>query len=502
MNDNKSSKFNKEYIEELNTDDAGFDMSRNLNQRCINTLKSANTECDVSGKLNEECGVFAIYDRSGEIDVAQLTYYALYALQHRGQEACGIAVNDNGKISVHKDVGLVKEVFDNDILDSLKGQSALGHVLYTIEDEDGKENSEPMVIRYKKGKLAISYNGRLVNCDEIRRNMAEEGVLFQSTSDAELILNLISRNAVGTSAFEETLIKTQDAIKGAYAFAIMTPNEIYGLRDPLGIKPLCIGRIDDSYLLASESCALDAVGATFVRDVEPGEIVSIDADGFKTLYKVDNDKTSFCVFEHVYFARPDSVIDGASVYNARINMGIQLAKESPVDADIVVGVPDSGISAAIGYSRESGIKYETAIVKNRYIGRTFIKPKQMDRDEGVKIKLNVLKSAVEGKRVVLIDDSIVRGTTIKNLINLLRDGGAKEVHIRISSPPFVYPCKYGIDTPSQSSLVAYNYTIDEIKENIGADSLAFISVDGILKTPVGSKCGFCTACFTGEYPVL
>lgn len=456
----------------------------------------------INNKLQEKCGVFAIDDFSGELDVARLAYYALLALQHRGQEACGIAVKDSGTVIAHKDIGLVNDVFNDVVLRYLNGHSALGHVLYIADKKARRDNVEPFVIRYRNGQLAISMNGCLVNGEELRNSLEEEGVIFQSSSDSELILSLISRNSIGSDSFVDALLKTLVTIKGAYAFAIMSEKGICGVRDPLGIKPLCIGKLQNSYVLASESVAFDTIGAEFIRDVEPGEIVFLEQDGIKSIRYSSKNESKLCIFEHVYYARPDSIMDGASVYLARVNMGRQLAKESPVEADIVCGVPDSGISSAIGYSIESGITYCTAIVKNRYIGRTFIKPEQNAREINVRIKLNVLKEAVKDKRIVLIDDSIVRGTTTKNLIRLMKEAGAREVHIRIASPPFIYPCKYGLDTPSKESLVASRLTIEEIRKNIVADSLEFISLEGLLNTPEGSRGGFCSACFTGKYPVL
>lgn len=452
-------------------------------------------------KLREECGVFGIFDRDG-LDVARLTYYGLYSLQHRGQESAGIAVNDNETILYHKDMGLVPEIFNDVVINHLKGQIAIGHVRYSTTGASLRENAQPMVIKYRNGQLALAHNGNLVNASEIRTKLEDTGTIFQSTIDSEVILNLIARFRISSENMEETMLKVTKEIKGSYALVVLTPKRLIGVRDPLGIRPLCIGKIgESSYVLASESCALDSVGATFIRDVEPGEMVFIDKRGIKSI-KIDEPKDSkLCVFEFIYFARPDSYIDGASVYRARFEAGRQLAIEHPVDADLVIGVPDSGLTAAIGFAKESGIPYGEGFMKNRYVGRTFIQPDQAQREIGVKIKLNPIKATVEGKRIVMIDDSIVRGTTSKRIVQSLKEAGAKEVHMRVSSPPVKYSCYYGIDTPSRQHLVAASKSVEEIREFVGADSLGFLSLEGLIKTPVGSKCGFCDACFGGEYPV-
>ncbi|MFZ5986977.1 MAG: amidophosphoribosyltransferase [Bacillota bacterium] len=462
------------------------------------------SDCDFddlrADKLNEECGVFGIYNKGG-LNSARLTYYALYALQHRGQESAGIAVNDKENLIFHKDMGLVPEVFNEDILNNLKGQIAIGHVRYSTTGASLRENAQPMVIKYRNGQLALAHNGNLVNASEIRDKLEENGVIFQSTIDSEVILNLISRFRVSSSNIEEAIAKMMNEIKGSYALVILTPKRLIGIRDPFGIRPLCIGVIDDSYVLASETCALDAVGAKYVRDVKPGEIVLVGEDGLTSIQTEVPKQSKLCIFEYIYFARPDSYIDGVSVYRARIEAGRRLAKEHPVDADLVFGVPDSGLTAALGYSMESGIPYGFGLIKNRYIGRTFIQPDQGQREDGVRIKLNALKDAIDGKRVIMIDDSIVRGTTSKRIVQILREAGAKEVHMRISSPPYKFPCYFGVDTSSKSELVASKYSVEEIKTMIGADSLGYLNLEGLLKTPVGSKCDFCTACFTGDYPM-
>lgn len=462
---------------------------------------SYSTDFDVRlDKLNEECGVFGIYNKKNH-DSARLTYYALYALQHRGQESTGIAVNNEENFVYHKDMGLVPEVFNEEILNSLKGHIAIGHVRYSTTGASLRENAQPMVIKYKNGQLAIAHNGNLVNAKDIRERLEDEGVIFQSTIDSEVILNLISRFRVTSSNIEEAIARMMKEIKGSYALVLLSPKKLIGVRDPFGIRPLCIGKLDNSYVLASETCALDAVGAEYFRDVNPGEIVLIDEEGIRSIQTERAPKSKLCIFEYIYFARPDSYIEGISVYRARIEAGRRLAVEHPVEADMVFGVPDSGLTAALGYSMESGIPYGSGLIKNRYIGRTFIQPDQGQRENGVRIKLNALKDAVSGKRVIMIDDSIVRGTTSRRIVQILRDAGAKEVHMRVSSPPYRFPCYFGVDTSSKKELVAAKYSADEIMTMVGADSLGYLSMEGLLKTPVGAECGFCTACFDGDYPM-
>jgi amidophosphoribosyltransferase len=451
-------------------------------------------------KLKEECGVFGIYDMDGH-DVALLTYYGLYALQHRGQESTGIAVNDMGTILHHKDMGLVPDVFNKVILNHLKGKMAIGHVRYSTTGASLRENAQPMVAKYRNGQLAIAHNGNLVNASEIRNEMEANGAIFQTTSDTEVIANLISRNRLLSDDIEQTLVKVMNTIKGSYSITILTPNKLVGIRDPLGIRPMCIGKLKNSYILASESCALDAVGADFVRDVRPGEIVLIGDDGLKSVQASVCGESRLCIFEFVYFARPDSFLDGSSVHRARIEAGRRLAIEHPVEADVVIGAPDSGITAALGYSMQSGIRYGQGLLKNRYVGRTFIKPGQDERETSVRIKFNAMADEIRGKRVIMVDDSIVRGTTTCRIVQMLKDAGAKEVHMRVSSPPVKYPCYFGIDISSRKQLVASELSIGKIREMIGADSLGYLSLEGLLKTPLGAKCGFCTACFCGNYPM-
>lgn len=452
------------------------------------------------GKLKEECGVFGVFSND-KSDVARLTYHGLYALQHRGQESAGIAVNDEGTILHHKDMGLVPEVFNEVVLNHLKGKIAIGHVRYSTTGASLRENAQPMVVKYKNGQLALAHNGNLVNAAGLRTAMEENGAIFQTTSDTEVIANLISRYRVGSNGIEDTLTRVMNEIKGSYAMVIMTPKKLIGIRDPLGIRPLCIGKCGNSYILASESCALDSVGAEFVRDVNPGEIVLIGEDGLGSVQTGSAACSRLCIFEFVYFARPDSVIDGASVHKARIEAGRQLAIEHPVDADIVIGAPDGGLNAALGYSRQTGIPYGQGLLKNRYVGRTFIQPEQGQRETGVRIKFNAMKSEISGKRVIMVDDSIVRGTTTRRIVQMLKDAGAKEVHMRVSSPPYKYPCYFGIDISSSKQLVASKYSIEEIRKMIGADSLGYLSLEGLLKTPVEARCSFCTACFNCEYPM-
>lgn len=452
---------------------------------------------------HEECGVFGMYDLSGN-DVASTIYYGLFALQHRGQESCGIAVSDTSgprKVDVSKGMGLVNEVFDQEKLHSLKGNIGVGHVRYSTAGESVIANAQPLVINYVKGTLMLAHNGNLINAPQIRDELAYTGAIFQTTIDSETIAYLVARERINSKSAEEAVVKAMGKIKGAYALVIASPRKLIGARDPFGFKPLCIGRRDNAYILASETCALDTIGAEFVRDVLPGEVVTIDKNGINsdTSMCLPADKQARCVFEYIYFARPDSHFDGISVYQSRIMAGKFLAIDSPVDADIVVGVPESGNAAALGYSLQSGIPYGTAFVKNGYVGRTFIKPQQKSRESSVRIKLNVLSEAVKGKRVIMIDDSIVRGTTSDRIVQMLKDAGATEVHVRISSPPFLYECYFGTDVPSREQLIAYNRTIEEINDIIGADSLAYLGIDRLKELSGGQ--GICTGCFDGNYPL-
>jgi len=454
--------------------------------------------------MREACGVFGVYDPKGA-QAAPTVYYGLLALQHRGQESCGIAVSDTEEpkvaVRVEKGMGLVNEVFDAAKIDRLYGNIAVGHVRYSTAGASTPENAQPLVLHYIKGILALAHNGNLINAKELRDELAYDGAIFQTTIDSEVIAYHIARERVKARTVEEAVSRAVKKVKGAYSLVVMSPRKLIGARDPFGFKPLCIGKRGDAYILSSETCALDTVGATFVRDVLPGEVVTITKDGISsdTSGCMADEKTARCIFEYIYFARPDSVIDGVSVYESRIKAGRFLAKDTPVDADIVVGVPESGNAAALGYSLESGIPYGTAFVKNSYVGRTFISPRQDMRESGVQVKLNVLESAVRGKRVIMVDDSIVRGTTSDRIVTMLREKGAKEVHMRVSSPPFLWPCYFGTDVPERSQLIAYNRSLEEIRKIIGADSLGYLGIDRLLELSEGLP--ICTGCFTGKYPM-
>ncbi|MGG7162690.1 amidophosphoribosyltransferase [Clostridium ihumii] len=450
-------------------------------------------------KFKDECGVYGIFNTGEEkIDVAKRVYYGLYALQHRGQESAGIVSYDGDKMHVHKDMGLVSEVFNKESVSKLTGDSAIGHVRYSTAGGSNAKNAQPIMGEFKLGSIAIAHNGNLTNADIVRELLEDSGCIFQTSIDSEVILYLIARSA--KKGVLNAVVDTMQAIKGSFAIVLLTENELIGIRDPYGIRPLCIGKIGESYVLASESCALDATGAEFVRDVEAGEIVVINKDGLRSINFAEKSKKAVCSFEYIYFARPDSVIDGISVHKSRFMAGEKLYEESPVEADIVVAVPDSGISAAMGYSHASGIPYEVGLIKNKYIGRTFISPTQEERENAVNVKLNVLKENVEGKRVVLIDDSIVRGTTSKRLVELLRSAGAKEIHFRVSSPVVKFPCYFGIDTPYRNGLIGANITVNEICEKIGADTLGYLSKNALLEC-LDKQMDFCTGCFQGEYPI-
>ena len=460
---------------------------------------------NIEEELHEECGVLGIYDFDGD-DVASTIYYGLFALQHRGQESCGIAVSDTegpkGKVSAHKGMGLCNEVFTPEVLEGLHGNIGVGHVRYSTAGSSTRENAQPLVLNYVKGTLAMAHNGNLVNAPELRRELEYSGAIFQTTIDSEVIAYHVARERVKTPSVEAAVANAMKKIVGAYSLVVMSPRKLIGARDPYGFKPLCIGKRDNSYIIVSESCALDTIGAEFVRDVLPGEIVTITKDGIASdtsLCFKERSREARCVFEYIYFARPDSVFDGVSVYHSRLCAGRALAVDSPVEADVVVGVPESGNAAALGYSLQSGIPYGTAFVKNSYVGRTFIKPKQSYRESSVRIKLNVLKEAVVGKRVIMIDDSIVRGTTSALIVNMLREAGAKEVHVRISAPPFLHPCYFGTDIPDEDQLIAHNRSIDEIRDLLGADSLSYLNIDRLNEMAEGLP--ICTACFSGNYPI-
>ena len=452
--------------------------------------------------VKEECGVFGIYDLDGG-NIAPSIYYGLTSLQHRGQESCGMAVSrtdgERGNVQFHKDLGLVSEVLRKDVVHNMNGDIGIGHVRYSTTGESVAENAQPLVLSYIKGSLALAHNGNLVNTEALKWELIQTGAIFHTTTDSEVIAFHIARERVHSATVEEAVHKTVEKIRGGYALVIMSPRKLIGARDPYGLKPLCLGKRDNAYVLASESCALTSVGAEFIRDIEPGEIVTITRDGLKSSKLAEQKKHAHCGFEYIYFARLDSTMDGVKIYDARIRGGKSLAKSYPVEADLVTGVPESGLPAAKGYSEESGIPFGFAFYKNSYIGRTFIKPTQQERESSVHLKLSVLESVVKGKRIVLVDDSIVRGTTIANLIHMLKEAGAKEVHVRISSPPFLHPCYFGTDVPSNDQLIAAQHSTEEIRKMIGADSLGYMQIDYLEGMAGGLP--LCKACFDGNYPM-
>ena len=454
-------------------------------------------------KLHDECGVVGVFLNNAKTDsAATLAYYGLYSLQHRGQESAGIAVSNDEVIKIQKAMGLVSDVFVPQHLAELKGHIAVGHVRYATAGGRTIENAQPMLNKFKLGSIALAHNGQLVNYEPLQEMLEETGSTFTSTSDTEIILKLIARNY--KKGLEQAVTNAIQVIKGSFALCVMTENCLIGARDPYGIRPLCLGQLEDGWVLASESCAIDAMNGTFVRDVNPGEVIIISADGLKSVNLNEKTSKQTCIFEYVYFARPDSIIDGIPVQYARLKMGEMLAKENPVEADVVVGVPDSGIGAALGYSAVSGVPYATGIVKNKYIGRTFIAPTQKERENMVFVKLNAIKSDLNGKRVIVIDDSIVRGTTSRRLVQILRRAGAKEVHFRVSSPPVKFPCYLGIDTPTKAELISSAHDVEQIRKEIGAASLSFISLEGMLEALRSCRPesnGYCKGCFCGEYPI-
>lgn len=455
------------------------------------------------GNIHEECGVFGVFAPNSQ-NVAATCYYGLFALQHRGQESCGIVVNDDGIFNSYKDIGLVNDVFTKPVIERLGfGNAALGHVRYGTTGVNDRLNSQPIVVNHIKGRMALAHNGNLINSYELRTELENEGSIFHTTSDTEVISYIITKERLVTPSIEDAINRAMYKIKGAYSLAVMSPSKLIAVRDEFGFHPLCYGRTKDgTYIVASETCALDSVGADFIRDVEPGEIVVFSKNGVKSIRDhCKPSKKRTCIFEYIYFARPDSVIDGVSVHNARIEAGKCLAEKHPADADIVIGVPDSGIDAAIGYSRQSGIPYGIGFIKNRYIGRTFISPGQSSREDLVRIKLNVVAENVRGKKVVMVDDSIVRGTTCARIVKLLREAGAAEVHMRVSAPPFLNPCYYGTDIDSRDSLIACNHTLEEMERIIGVDSLGFLGLEHLPRLiNSNEKCGYCSACFDADYP--
>lgn len=453
--------------------------------------------------LREECGVFGIFSPE-TTEVAHTTYYGLFALQHRGQESCGIVVNRDGVFTGYKDTGLVNDVFTPAVMNRLgKGKIAVGHVRYGTTGSNDRNNAQPIVVNHIKGRIALAHNGNLVNSGELRHELELNGSIFHTTSDTEVISYIITKEWLSADTPEEAVERAMRRLRGAYSLVIMSDTKLIAVRDENGFRPLCYGKTpDERYVVASESCALDSVGAEFIRDLQPGEIVIFEDGGVRSIKTHCNRvPCSMCVFEYIYFARPDSVIDGCSVHTARMRAGAFLALEHPVQADVVIGVPDSGIDAAIGYSKQSGIPYELGFIKNKYIGRTFISPGQESREDQVRIKLNPITEVVRGKRVVMIDDSIVRGTTSARIVRLLRDAGAKEIHMRVSAPPFLNPCYYGTDIDSRENLIACKYSPDEIADRIGVDSLGYLSVENVKQIAKGVHgSGYCTACFDGRYP--
>lgn len=454
-------------------------------------------ETGFSGKLHDACGVFGV--AAPGADVARLTYFGLFALQHRGQESAGIAVTSSNYLICYKEMGLVAQAFTEKILHMLKGETAVGHVRYSTTGSSVVRNAQPIEIE-GKWHIALGHNGNLVNSGSLRDKYEQKGVVFQSTTDSEVIAEIIANGDADTLA--ESIKKAMDQISGAYSILVLHDNSIYAFRDPYGIRPLCIGKLDHSgWVVSSETCGLDIVGAEFAREVEPGELVRISAGGVETLYKKESQRCATCVFEFIYFARPDSKIMDTRLYNARVRMGQILAREAPAEADVVISVPDSGTPAAIGFAKESGIPFQEGLIKNRYIGRTFIEPDQRLRALGIKMKLNPLRETIEGKRVILVDDSIVRGNTSSKIIKLLKDFGAREVHVRVSSPPIRHSCHYGIDMATLQELIAFSRTVDEVRRELGADTLEYLSINGLVNATGAAGDKLCMACFNGDYPI-
>lgn len=456
---------------------------------------------EIEDKMTHECGVFGIYLNKPEndTDAARTTFYGLYALQHRGQESAGMAVADSRQISLHKGMGLVTEVISTEHINKLKGNIAIGHVRYSTTGASLPVNAQPLVFHYLNGMMGVAHNGNLVNTVELRRRLATYGSVFQTTTDTEVVANLLARYS--QDQMEDALAKSMIDMKGGYALVIMSEDRLVGVRDPMGIRPLCLGELGGNYVLASESAAIDSIGARFLRDINPGEIVVIDKDGLRSLQVFNSPRSANCIFEYIYFARSDSTIDGINVYQARLALGRRLAQESGIEADLVIAVPDSGTPSALGYAQASGIPFAEGLMKNRYVGRTFIQPNQQIRELGVRIKLNPVKEVVAGQRVVMVDDSIVRGTTSKQIVQMLRDAGAREVHMAVASPPTRYPCFYGIDTSRREELIASTMDEAEIEKFIGADSLHYLSMQGLMESLNGTGNCFCNACFSGDYPI-
>lgn len=454
-------------------------------------------------KLNEECGIFGIYSKKNKDKLVYSTAIGLSTLQHRGEESCGIAINKDGIIEYHKDIGLVSEVFTPKVLESMPdGKMAIGHVRYSTTGSSKKENAQPLVIRHQKGNLAIAHNGNLINAIELKAELEASGSIFTTTSDTEVICQLIVKERVKTTSIEEAIVNTMKKLKGAYSILLMSSKKLIAVRDPQGFRPLCMGKLGNKIMFASESCAFEVLGGKFIRDIEPGEMVVVTNNEIVAKNYFPNEKHGMCIFEYIYFARPDSIIEGISVHRFRENTGRYLAKQAPVDADIVAGVPDSGLDAALGYSKESGIPYDIVFTKSKYIGRTFIQNSQNKRQSAVSLKLSPLRSVVKGKTIILIDDSIVRGNTIMKIVKRLRKAGAKKIHLRIASPPFIDTCHFGTDIDNKEILIANNYSIEEIKEIIDVDSLEYLSLDNLSKLTEKSHInGVCKGCFTGIYPI-
>jgi amidophosphoribosyltransferase len=452
--------------------------------------------CDVpDDKFHDHCGVFAIY---GHSEAAKLAHLGLFAMQHRGQESAGIAVSDGSRLVCHRGMGLVNDVFNRETLQGLPGHAAIGHTRYSTAGETDLRNAQPLMVSCQKGQVAIAHNGNLVNASTIRRDLESRGDIFQTTSDTEVVLHYFARSK--HSGIPEALADALDRVEGAYSLVVLMKEAVYGIRDPRGFRPLALGRLNGAWVLASETCALDLINATFVRDVEPGEMVILDDRGLTSLRFAPPAQRAQCIFEHVYFSRPDSLVFGRAVHASREMLGRLLAQEHPVQADLVVPVPDSGVPAAVGFSEESGIPLRIALMRNHYVGRTFIQPSQVNRDLGVKMKLNPVRGLIEGRRVVLVDDSIIRGTTSKKIVRIVREAGAREVHLRISCPPTISPCFYGIDTPTQQELIASAHSLEEIRQFVGADTLGYLSLKGLRQAVGDSEGHFCLACYTGAYP--
>ena len=447
-------------------------------------------------KFKDECGVFGIF---GHPEAANLTYLGLFALQHRGQESAGIAAADGEKMRTSRAMGEVAEAFDESALAKLPGHIAIGHTRYSTAGESTLENAQPFLIDCAHGQIAVAHNGNLVNAREVRDDLVRSGSIFQTSSDTEVLLHLYARSKA--PSVEEALTESIAQVRGAYSLALLTKNRLIAARDPHGFRPLALGRLGDAWIVCSETCALDLIGATYVRDVEPGEIVIISDGGLRSITPFPPQPISHCVFEHVYFARPDSYVFGRSVNEVRTDLGRILAREAPAPADVVVPIPDSGVCAAIGYAEEAGLPMKMGLIRNHYVGRTFIQPQQSIRHFSVKVKLNPVRSILEGRRVVLVDDSIVRGTTSRKIVKMVKAAGAREVHLRISCPPTISPCYYGVDTPSRAELIAATHTVDEIRKYVGADSVAYLSLDGLRQAVGENQSAYCTSCYTGVYPV-